>query len=84
MGRIAANADKPKGYEPKADYRFSCNAAELSCRLAGLHRGPRGREVAACARPPAGRCPRRRHALDTFARLVGKAQGERADDLPAT
>lgn len=41
MRRIAANADKPKGYEPKADYRFSCNAAELSCRLAGLRRGPR-------------------------------------------
>ena len=40
MGRIAANADKPKGYEPSVAYRFSCNAAELSCRFAGLPGGP--------------------------------------------
>lgn len=32
MGRIAAKADKPKGYEPRIDYRVSCDAAELSCK----------------------------------------------------
>ena len=39
MGRIAANTDKPKGYEPSVDYRYSCDAAELSCRFASLPTG---------------------------------------------
>ena len=44
MARVAANADKPKGYEPSPYYRFSRNPAELSYRSAGLPRGhaPRG------------------------------------------
>jgi hypothetical protein len=34
VGRIAAKADKPKGYEPRVDYRISGNVVDLSCRFA--------------------------------------------------
>lgn len=59
-GRIAANADKPKGYEPNTHYRFSRHAAELSGRFAG-NPGSGAQGLPRVLRPQAGRlrCPAR-------------------------
>jgi hypothetical protein len=45
-GRVVASADKPEGYEPSTDYRFSRHAAALS------HAADPKREVSA---PPGTR-----------------------------
>jgi hypothetical protein len=72
-GRIAGKTDKPKDYEPRPDYSFSCNSAALFGRNAvnrwqALRAGAMPCQCP-CAGTDAGGTPM------NVARGVGKAQG---------